>query len=278
MKALCFGSMNIDKIYSVDHFVSEGETIPCETLNTAAGGKGLNQAVALSRAGVDTYMAGCIGPEDAILMDTLEANNVNTENVVVGDDFISGHAIIQIDKRGQNSILVFRGANLKVTEQQVIDTISKFSEGDYLLLQNEILMNKLIIDEAKEAGMIVVLNPSPVDKKIYELDFNKVDYLIMNELEKQQLDDHLNDYPELKIVLTLGDKGSVYMDMDNTIKQEAYSVDAVDTTGAGDTFTGYFIAGIMQGRSVKDSMDLASRASSIACTKLGAAKSIPELR
>ena len=170
----------------------------------------------------------------------------------------------------------------------MIDEVLKnFESGDVLLLQNEISNLKYLIERAYKMGMRIVLNPSPVNKQISDCDLNKVEYLILNEIEAADilgidkksgdiLIDRLSEnFPDTKIVLTLGENGSIYLYKGQKIKQEIYKTKVVDTTAAGDTFTGYFIAGVSSGISVEMSLKQAAKAASLAVSKKGASPSIP---
>ena len=286
-KVLCFGSLNIDYTYKVDHFVQKGETISSQGLQVFSGGKGLNQSTALAKAGVEIYHAGAVGRDGEFLLEQLRDVGVHTENVAVLTEVRSGNAIIQNDAEGDNCIILYGGANQAVTREQADAVIGKFSAGDYIILQNEISELAYIMKTAHKKGMRIVLNPSPMNDKILALPLEKVDLLILNEVEAEQILDTdetdgdvlmeklLKRFPEMKFVLTLGSQGSIYGDKRQKIKQSAYRVKAVDTTAAGDTFTGFFIGSLVRGLSVEQAMDIASRASAIAVTRSGAAPSIP---
>lgn len=287
MKVLCFGSLNIDYTYKVEHFVQKGETISSQSLQVFSGGKGLNQSIALAKAGADTSHAGAIGTDGRFLLEQMEAAGVNTEHVAVLEDVRSGNAIIQNDREGDNCIILYGGANQAITREQADSVIGSFAPGDYIVLQNEINELAYIMEKAHERGMKVILNPSPMDEKIKALPLDYVDYFLLNEVEAGQIletdetdgeilaDRLLERFPGAAIVLTLGSKGSIYADGKQRIRQQAYRVKAVDTTAAGDTFTGYFIAEMASGQAPEKAMDLASRASAIAVTRAGAAPSIP---
>ena len=286
-KVLCFGSLNIDYTYKVDHFVQKGETISSQGLQVFSGGKGLNQSTALAKAGVEIYHAGAVGRDGEFLLEQLRDVGVHTENVAILTEVRSGNAIIQNDAEGDNCIILYGGANQAVTREQADVVIGKFSAGDYIILQNEISELAYIMETAHKKGMRIVLNPSPMNDKILALPLEKVDLLILNEVEAGQILDTdemdgdvlmeklLKRFPEMKFVLTLGSQGSIYGDKRQKIKQSAYRVKAVDTTAAGDTFTGFFIGSLVRGLSVEQAMDIASRASAIAVTRSGAAPSIP---
>lgn len=286
-KVLCFGSLNIDYTYKVDHFVQKGETISSQGLQVFSGGKGLNQSTALAKAGVEIYHAGAVGRDGEFLLEQLRDVGVHTENVAVLTEVRSGNAIIQNDAEGDNCIILYGGANQAVTREQADVVIGKFSAGDYIILQNEISELAYIMETAHKKGMRIVLNPSPMNDKILALPLEKVELLILNEVEAGQIlgtdetdgdvlmEKLLKRFPEMKFVLTLGSQGSIYGDKRQKVKQSAYRVKAVDTTAAGDTFTGFFIGSLVKGLSVEQAMDIASRASAIAVTRSGAAPSIP---
>ena len=292
MKVLCFGSLNIDYTYKVPHFVKKGETLASERLQVFGGGKGLNQSVALAKAGTEVYHAGSIGQDGMFLLDMLKDAGANTDFVKILDTVRTGNAIIQNDKSGDNCIILYGGANQAITREQVDEVMSHFESGDYLVLQNEINELGYIVEKAHEKGMIIVLNPSPMNEKILALPLDVINYFILNEVEAAQIlgkedkgeesweqiaDDLLKKFPQATIVLTIGSEGSVFKNQKETVCQSIYKVQAVDTTAAGDTFSGYFIGGILGGLSAKEAMDQASKASAIAVTRKGAAPSIPLL-
>ena len=288
MRALVFGSMNIDYTYHVDHFVQPGETMSAVSQSVNPGGKGLNQAIALSRAGADAYMAGCVGAGGDMLIDILKESKVNTDNIRTCED-IQGNAVIQVSPTGENCILLFGGSNQVISDEQIEKTIQAFSEGDWLILQNEINNLPKIVESAHSQKMKIVLNPSPYNEKIDEVNLNLVDWLFLNEVEAKQLTkkNNPNDawtdihdrFPDTSVLITLGSKGSIAWQVSSggveNAKQEAVKVDVIDTTGAGDTFTGYFVFALMSGDSLEDALKIATIASSIAVTREGAAVSIP---
>ena len=183
MKVLNFGSLNIDYVYGVDHFVRAGETISSNGLQLFCGGKGLNQSVAFARSGADTYHAGAVGKDGGMLLDMLKSAGANTDFVRVREDAASGHAIIQVSKSGENCILLHGGANQTMDDAFVDEALSHFGARDLLMLQNEINNLDYIIRAAKARGMFVVLNPSPFDEKILALDLSLLDAIIVNETE-----------------------------------------------------------------------------------------------
>lgn len=287
MKALCFGSLNIDYTYRVDHFVQPGETLAADSLQVFSGGKGLNQAIALARAGAETCMAGAVGEDGRFLLEELAAAGVCTDHVGVLQQVRTGNAIIQNDKTGDNCILLYGGANRAVTEAQVDAVLQHFGAGDWLLLQNEINQLPYIMRQAHARGMKIAFNPSPMEARVLEYPLESVDLFLLNRVEAAQLagTDGADGqallaalrgrFSRAAVVLTLGADGAVYTDGAETVQQAAYPVQAVDTTAAGDTFTGFFLAARMRGEGAPRAMELASRAAAIAVTRRGAAPSIP---
>ena len=285
MKILNFGSLNIDNVYRVHQIVRPGETISSLGYEIHCGGKGLNQSVALGRAGMETRHAGVVGTEDGqILLDMLESGNVDTSLVqkIPGK---SGHCIIQVDDNGQNCIFLHGGANHAVTDAYIDQVLGGLGKGDLLLLQNEINAMDRILQKAKEKELYVILNPSPMNSELMSLDLSGVRMFILNEVEGGDLTGEQEPelilkkmrqlYPEAEIVLTLGSRGAIYAHGELKIRQEIFRLKAVDTTAAGDTFTGFFISEYFSSGDVKKALELASKASSIAVTKEGAAPSIP---
>jgi len=286
MKILNFGSINKDFFYSVNDFVKPGETISSIKYNVKIGGKGLNQSVGISKAGQKIYHAGIINKDDTFILDRLKKWNINCENIVLGVN-PTGHAIIQVDKNGENSIIIHGGANHDFDIKFIKSVLSKFDSGDILVLQNEINNIKEIIDGAHHKKMKIVFNPAPFNNEILSYDLNKISTLILNQTEGEALSKEkkpvnilrvLNSkFNNTEIILTLGEKGSLYSFKDELLKIKAHKVDTVDTTGAGDTFIGYYVAGIASKMNKKDNLKRASKAAAIATTKLGGAGSIPRI-
>ena len=286
MKILNFGSINKDFFYSVNDFVKPGETISSIRYNIKIGGKGLNQSVGISKAGQKIYHAGIINRDDTFILDKLKKWNINCENILLSNN-PTGHAIIQVDKKGENSIIIHGGANHDVNIKFIKSVLSKFDSGDILVLQNEINNIKEIIDRAHHKKMKIVFNPAPFNNEILSYDLNKISTLILNQTEGEALSKEkkpdgilkvLNSkFNNTEIILTLGEKGSLYSFKNELLKIKAHKLDTVDTTGAGDTFIGYYVAGIASKKSKKDNLNRASEAAAIATTKLGGAESIPRI-
>lgn len=284
MKLLNFGSCNIDIVYSLDHIVRDGETEKAYRVEQFAGGKGLNQSIAAARAGAEVYHAGCVGFDGNMLLEMLRDNGVDISFVGRTDER-NGHAMIQVAASGENSIIVYPGSNSMITEAYVDSVLDSFGEGDIVLLQNEIGCVKYIIGSAHKKKCTVIFNPSPMTDDLRAVDYGEVSYLILNEVELKSIAkcDSLHEaierlresYPRLKLLLTLGENGSIYIDSTRSLYQSAFSVETVDTTAAGDTFTGYFVSGLASGDDIAKTLMEASAAAAIAVSRRGAAPSVP---
>lgn len=292
MKILNFGSLNIDYVYAVPHFVKPGETLAAIQREVFPGGKGLNQTMALARAqgdakDIEIYIAGGVGKEDGVfLKQSLAAAGVNT-NLLSEYEAPSGHTFIQVDASGQNCIVHYSGANKMQTKETVDAVLSHFSQGDYIILQNEMNMGGYIIARAKEKGMIIFFNPSPFEKNVLDMPLSLVDYFLVNEVEAADIagvpvtdGDTLlaavsKKFSTAAIVLTLGKNGVFFKNAGGTYKHGIYDTPVVDTTAAGDTFTGYFVVCIARGLPIEDALAYASKASSLCVSRKGASPSIP---
>lgn len=287
MKVLNFGSLNYDNVYSMEHFVQPGETESSESCSRGFGGKGLNQSIALAKAGADVYHAGKVGFDGQPFIDYLNEYHVNTSCLIKDEAVPTGHAIIQVS-HAENCIILFGGANQAITEAEIDAVLSNFTQGDVLLLQNEINNMPYLMKQAYAKSMRIVFNTAPMNEKVYTYPLELVTLFIVNETEgkglagvqegsyEEVLDVLTTKYPASSFVMTVGKDGSWYADMSQRIYQKAFPVKAVDTTAAGDTFTGYYLAWRLEGHDPGTSMKAAALASSLTVQKEGAAKSIPE--
>ena len=285
MKILNFGSMNIDYVYQVDHFIRPGETFASLSMAAGCGGKGLNQSIALAQAGNEVYHACKIGAEGGFLVEKLREKGVDTRYILPGEGSC-GHAIIQVDPQGQNCILLYGGTNQQMTESFIDSVLADFGPGDVLVLQNELNLTGYMIEKARERGMDVAFNAAPFDEKIATYPLEKLSYLVLNEVEGAALAATADEdaipgilrekYPNVNILLTLGKRGCVWYGADGSqVRGKAITVEAVDTTAAGDTHFGFFLRGILDGQTVEEALKLAAVASGIAVTRPGAADSVP---
>ena len=277
--------VRMEETNSVDSFVQAGQTIPSLRFQTFCGGKGLNQSIAAARAGAHVLHAGAVGPDGQTLEDCLRESGVDV-SALRHLDTATGHAVIQVDPSGQNCIIVTGGANVELTREYIDTVLDKGCPGDIVLPQNEVNNLPYIMEHAHRKGFRLAVNPSPITPELLRAPLEYADYLILNEIEGAQIADFTGNYPEIlekrsekfpntAIVLTLGSQGVLYRDARQTAREHCFPVAAVDTTAAGDTFCGYFLAGCLEGLSVQDCLTLASQAAAITVTKAGASASIP---
>jgi ribokinase len=286
MQVLNFGSLNIDHVYRVPSIVAPGETLSSISYATFAGGKGANQSVALARAGADVFHAGCVGADGNWLVEKLRGYGVDTSFIRVVDG-PTGHAIIQVDEVGQNAIVLHAGANHCVSSEHVADVLAHFKPGDTVLLQNEINDVPAIIAAAYDRKLNVCLNPAPFDKSVLHYPLDLLHTLVVNETEGAGLagvseTDGILDtlaarLPKCEIILTMGRKGASYRSPDTRFTIPAVQVAAVDTTAAGDTFIGFYLARRATGDGAEAALKTACAAAAVSVTKQGAMDSIPRL-
>lgn len=284
MKIYNLGSLNVDYVYEVGHFVSAGETLASDGMQIFPGGKGLNQSVALARAGAKVNHGAVVGEDGDLLLDTLLAAGVDISNIKKATGRC-GHAIIQVDRTGQNCILLFSGTNHAIDKEYIEKFLFDAQKGDMLLLQNEINGLEIIFEVAHKKQMQIAFNPSPFHTDIKKLPLSYVKWWFCNEIEgaalfgsgepKEIAKTFTEQFPNSNLILTLGKDGSVFINADTYIEQPIYKVRTVDTTAAGDTFTGYFLAAVAQGKGVGFALDVASKAASITVSRHGASSSIP---
>lgn len=286
MKILNFGSLNVDRVYQVGDFVRAGETILATDLKFFPGGKGLNQTIGCAKAGGNIYHVGNIGEDGQILKECLLENHVPLDYIreLPGD---GGHTALQVNENGQNAIIVFSGTNHRMDKDFVDQIMKNVEPGDMILMQNEINNVPYVMEAAKSAGAFIVLNPSPITPELTSYPLHLVDLFILNEIEGNCLTGETEPdailekfaslYPEAQIVLTLGGDGSCYSFRGESIKQSIYRSNVVDTTAAGDTYCGYLLTSLSQGKTAAEALKIASAASSIAVSRAGAAVSIPTM-
>ena len=284
MKVINLGSINIDHVYCVEHFVKPGETLRSKRYQVFAGGKGANQSIALARAGTEVFHAGKIGKDGLWLKDKLQNSKVDTTLIKTSHE-PTGHAVIQVNDEGENAIVIYGGANDSFLDEEIEDVLRHTEKGDFLVLQNEINSLEKILQLSKKRGVRVIFNPAPMNEKVKSYPLECVNTFIINALEGEMLtgeDDpekivsSMQDrYPQSTTVLTLGKKGLIYRDENTKIKMDALEVKSIDTTGAGDTFIGYFVAGLAQEESIEKCLQMGVKASALCVGCQGAADSIP---
>ncbi len=284
MRILNIGSINCDHVYRVNRIVRPGETLASAAYARFAGGKGFNQSVALARAGARVAHVGRVGPDGAWLRDLLEKEGVDVTALTVGET-PTGHAMIQVAGDGQNAIVIHAGANGELDGTAVAAAIAGAGPGDRVLLQNETNAVAEAIPIAAARGLKVVFNPAPMTVALSAAPLGLVDVLILNETEAEALvgaappEDTVAAlrvrYPETTVVLTLGAEGVLADDNGERVRRPATPARVLDTTAAGDTFVGYFLAARAAGVEITRALDWACRAAALCVSRPGAAASIP---
>jgi ribokinase len=285
---LVVGSLNADLVVRAHRFPQPGETISGEDLLVIPGGKGANQAVAAARHGTVVSMLGRVGKDNFgnLLLENLKSNNVDS-SLVQRDDASTGTAIIVVDADGQNSIILSPGANSKVSTSDVEH--ASFSTLSLLLLQLEIPTPTVLsaAKKAKENGTRVILNPAPA-KDLPHVLIALADYIIPNETELSLLTGlPVTDLPSAEtaarklrgrgaqnVIVTLGGKGALLVTGEEVTHVDAFKVDVVDTTAAGDAFIGGF-ASMLDSASLPEAVRYACACGALATTKFGAQPSLP---
>lgn len=284
MAIINFGSINIDHVYQVEHFVQPGETLASTHYQTLLGGKGANQSIALAQAGADVRHVGSIHENDSAFKQALIKKGVDCRGVKCSET-PSGHAIIQVTPSGENAIVLFGGANQTITDKTVMQALDDAKPSDWVLTQNETSSIEDVLHQAKEKQLKVAFNPAPMSESVKQLPLECVDLLIVNETEaaaitdKESLEDIVavfkSQWSHCEVIITLGKAGVIMLRENEDVEVKAFSVDAVDTTAAGDTFIGYFLSEYSNHADAKKALRRGCAASAIAVTREGAAQSIP---
>ncbi len=272
------GSVNIDHVYRVPHLPAAGETLSSTAFHRGLGGKGANQSIAVARAGGRVVHIGAIGPEGGWTVDILREAGVEVDHIATLD-VPTGHAIINVDDVGENAIVLFAGANRGLTGAMLEAALADAQAGDWLLLQNETNLGHAAALAARAKGMKVAYAAAPFDASAAAEMLPLVDLLAVNDIEAAQLagalDAELDDLPVAQALITRGSDGAVLRSGRHKDTVAAFRVTPVDTTGAGDTFLGYFLAALDAGWSAKDALTQAAAAAAIQVTREGAAAAIP---
>ncbi|WP_439104694.1 ribokinase [Celeribacter marinus] len=274
------GSVNIDHFYTLPHFPKPGETLHATDHSIGLGGKGTNQSVAAAKAGAKVYHIGAIGGRDQWVRERMESFGVDTTYVRdVKHD--TGHAIINVDAAGENTIVLQEGANIRQDADAVLDAIDNASQGDTLLLQNETNLQDHAAKFAVVKKMRVIYSAAPFDVEAVSRVLSEVTILVMNTVEAAQLTSALGStldkLPVPQLIVTLGAKGAMWRSNETgeVFEVPAPKVTPVDTTAAGDTFIGYVAAGLDNGMSIREAMEWATRAAALKVTRKGTADAIP---
>ncbi|WP_280561915.1 ribokinase [Chromohalobacter sp. 48-RD10] len=282
-----YGSINIDHVYRVSHLVRPGETLSSQSFTQVLGGKGANQSLAMARASGDVTHWGRVSQKDRWVLEILAQAGVNTSLIELTAD-ASGHAIIQVDDHAENAIILSPGANHGFSERHLDALMTSVSPDDWLLLQNECNALESVMTLAARHGMRIAFNPAPLGDNVHALPLELCQILFLNRGEAAALaglDEHagvaeLMDalyqrLPEVEQVLTLGRDGVRYQHGAQRLELPAFPVEAVDTTAAGDTFIGYFMAARQRNEPIETCLHEASTAAALCVQCSGAAPSIP---
>lgn len=281
------GSINLDHFYRVPHLVHPGETLASHGYHVGLGGKGANQSLAMAMAGGQVSHWGRLGRQDAWARDRLARAGVDVSHVELVDE-PSGHAIIQVDERGENTIILHPGANHGFTRRHRDALCEAARPGDWLLVQNECNGLPELLECARQHGLEIAFNPAPMSDTVLTLPLEACRLLFVNRgeaawltglpesSEARVLLEALHErLPRTATVITLGSEGAWYQSADERHYQPALPVEAQDTTGAGDTFIGYFMAALQEGQSITGCLAFATQAAALGVQRPGAADSIP---
>ena len=287
MAVFNFGSINIDHVYCVPHFVQPGETLSSSSYQSILGGKGANQSVALAKANNQVFHVGAIGASDRNFTEQMKEAGVNCDFIREMSDVASGHAIIQVTPDAENSIILFGGANQTISNDHITDALIAAKPNDWVLLQNETNAIAKVIEEAHKRNLNIAFNPAPMTGSVKQLPLKKLTLLVVNEVEAEQLTGESDveaikfslksSYPTTKILLTLGKAGVWFVEGNVEEFCAAFKVEAIDTTAAGDTFVGFFLAAYQSNMTIAEALKYACAASALAVMKAGAGPSIPNV-
>jgi|TARA_B110000908_G_scaffold172717_1_gene242311 ribokinase len=277
------GSINIDMVYQVPHLPVPGETLAAKIYSQGLGGKGANMSVAAARAAARVRHIGAVGADGRWAVERLLEYGVDTTHI---SEFsgVTGHAVINVDDAGENAIVLWAGANNLISTDQIGRALAEANTGDTLIMQNETSGQLDAAKMAKDLGLKVVYAAAPFDANAITLLLPYIDLLVLNEVEAQQLKMAIGKPPEAleidNVIVTLGGDGCRWYANSAKLVTDfsAIKVDPIDTTGAGDTFTGYVVAGLDRGMVMERAIHLASQAGALMVTRLGTADVIPDLK
>lgn len=280
------GSISIDYAYAVPHFAGEGEAVSAGYMHAHPGGKGLNQTIALARAGASVAHAGAVGSDGARLVHMLDDEGADVRHIE-RRDVPTGHAITQVTPEGCRLALLYPGANHELDESLIERALGRFRENDILVLQNEVSCIEYAMIAAKAKKMRIAFNPSPMDGEVLRYPLEFVDWFVLDEAEGYCLTGQRSPekileclgkkYPGARAALALDDFGACCLFKGRAIRLGASEAPAVDAAAAMDAFAGYFASSLADGKGIEDALRIAAAARSIAASRHGAAPSIPAL-
>jgi len=274
------GSINIDHVYRLPHLPRPGETLAARDFSMGLGGKGANQSIASARAGALTIHLGAMGEADQWVIDRLRASGICTANILRLPNEVTGHAIILLDEEAENSIVIHPGANRALTIAALKDALAGVQPNDLMLIQNETNCQVEAAKAARQIGARVIYSAAPFDIEAVRAILPHVSILAMNAGESEQLFAAIpGDLPVEGLLITRGGDGAEYRDLTTgeSWQQPSFKVKAIDTTGAGDTFAGYFAAALDRGDPIPEALRTASAAAALQVTRKGAGDAIPML-
>ncbi|MFC4218440.1 ribokinase [Pseudophaeobacter arcticus] len=277
------GSINADMVYTMPHLPVAGETLAATGLDQFLGGKGANMSVAAARAGAHVHHIGAVGPEGGWAVARLMEYGVDTRSIATLD-LPTGHAIIAVDQAGENQIILYPGANRGISGDQIGQALSAANAGDILVLQNETNMQAEAAKMARDLGLKVAYAAAPFEAEAVRQVLPYLDLLFLNQVEAEQLQQATGKSPDAlgvcDVIVTLGARGARHYSASSGQARDvaALPVTPVDTTGAGDTFTGYVLSGLDRGLPMPQAMALAARAAALMVTRHGTADVIPDLK
>jgi len=274
------GSINADLVYTVPHIPAPGETLSSTNRSTYMGGKGANMSVAIARAGSRVNHIGALGPDGGWAVQRLLEYGVDTRHIAQVET-ATGHAIIMVDAHGENAILLHAGSNGEIPQATLQTALAEAQTGDWFVTQNETNLQRTGVSLAKKMGLKVAYAAAPFSADRVQAVLEYLDFLILNEVEAAQLTEATGKTPEelgiRDVVVTLGSDGADWFGPDGKQHFPAIPVTPIDTTGAGDTFTGYLLAGLDQGMPMAQAINLATKAGALMVTRQGTADVIPDL-
>lgn len=274
------GSINADIVYSVPHIPAPGETLSSTNRQTFLGGKGTNMSVAAARAGAHVRHIGAVGEDGQWAIDRLLEYGVDTRNIAMLETE-TAQAIIMVDPHGENAIVLHPGANAEIPQATLQAAMAEASTGDWLVIQNETNLQRTAAAMGKKLGLQVAYAAAPFDAARVQAVLPHLDFLILNAVEAAQLQEATGqaarDLPVRDVIVTLGADGADWYSSAGKQHFSAIKVEPVDTTGAGDTFTGYVLAGLDRGMPMAQAIGLATKAGALMVTRHGTADVIPDL-
>ncbi|EBA14151.1 ribokinase [Roseobacter sp. CCS2] len=274
------GSINADFVYSVPHIPAPGETLSSTKRQVFLGGKGTNMSVAAARAAARVHHIGAVGEDGRWAIERLLEYGVDTRNIAVLDTE-TAQAIIMVDPGGENAIILHPGANAEIPQVTLQGAMAEAETGDWLVIQNETNLQRTAAEMGKKLGLKVAYAAAPFDADRVQAVLPYLDFLILNAVEAEQLQNATGqapgDLPVRDVIVTRGSEGADWYGTTGKEHFPAIKVDPVDTTGAGDTFTGYVLAGLDRGIPMAQSIGQATKAGALMVTRHGTADVIPDL-